>query len=199
MNNPEYSRRELMRRLGTIMLGSIAAPGLARAGEMQDEPAFISIKKGAGEKGRVGGMDIVFKLTTEQTDGHMACDEATLQPGFLGAPPHRHQKTDEVCYMLEGALHIMVDGVVTEVSTGDWHLRPKGKVHTFWNPGKVPARFIDIYLPGGHERYMKDLAKLFRNNAKPKPNDFVALAAKHDIEYFWDQLPKVMETYKVHL
>lgn len=95
----------------------------------------------------------------------------TLQPGYLGAPPHLHKGFDEICIVMQGELHIMVGEDVYQVPAGGWHLRPRGIVHTFWNSGKEPVKFIEIYSPAGHEAYMKDLAKLFENNQRPQPSD----------------------------
>ena len=61
------------------------------------------------------------------------------------------------------------------------------------------VRFVDIYIPGGHEDYMADLAKLFENNGRPQKEDFTLLEQKHDIVYFWNKLPDIMSKYKVHL
>lgn len=72
-------------------------------------------------------------------------------------------------------------------------------MHTFWNSGSVSAKTIDIYVPGGHEEYLKDLASLFENGSRPKPDDFKRLEKQHDIKYRFDLLPGIMEKYKVHL
>ncbi|MEO6583707.1 MAG: hypothetical protein ABIO05_05250 [Ferruginibacter sp.] len=77
---------------------------------------------------------------------------------------------DEVCIVLDGTVHIMVKDEVIEVKKGGWHLRPRSKVQTFWNLGKKKARVF------GHETYMQDLAKLFKNNARPNPGDLQHLA-----------------------
>ncbi|RZK57376.1 MAG: cupin domain-containing protein, partial [Pedobacter sp.] len=187
MEKTNYSRRDLMKMMSLTMVGSSILPFLAEASiadksdYFDQSPKAIHIKKGVGKAAVVGGMDLIFKLTKAQTSGHMGCDEVTIKPGFLGAPPHLHKTFDEVCYVQEGTVTILVGEEVFEVNAGDWHLRPKGIVHTFWNAGQRNAKFIDIYLPGGHEQYMMDLASLFENNGKPKPEDFIALAKKHDI------------------
>jgi len=206
MSGSNYSRRELMKMVSLTMLGSAVIPEIARASKTKlksdyfdDPPKTIHIKRGMGKAGVVGGMDLVFKLNKRDTRGHMACDEVTMKPGFLGAPPHMHKEIDEVCYVLEGTVNIMVGDEVFEVNAADWHLRPRGIVHTFWNSSKQTAKFIDIYLPGGHEEYMMDLAKLFENNAKPKPDDLAALASKYDIIFSWDRLQAIIDKYKVHL
>jgi mannose-6-phosphate isomerase-like protein (cupin superfamily) len=111
--------------------------------------------------GKIGEGDIAFKLSKSHTGGHLGVNELVLPAGLLGAPPHLHKGFDEICRVTQGALHIMVGEKVVEVKEGDWHLRPRGVVHTFWNSGKEPAKFIELCVPGGHEAYMESLADLF--------------------------------------
>jgi uncharacterized cupin superfamily protein len=57
-----------------------------------------------------------------------------MPAGQLGAPPHLHLGFDEICYVLEGTVHIMVEDEVFVVNKGDWHLRPRGKFTHFGTP-----------------------------------------------------------------
>lgn len=164
-----------------------------------DNPKPVYIPPNGGERGMIAATEVTFKLNKQQTSGNMGSAEMILQPGYLGAPPHLHKGFDEICFVLEGTVHIMVDEEVFEVPAGGWHLRPRGLVHTFWNSGKVPARFIEIYTPAGHEVYMKDLTRLFENNQRPKPGDLQSLSQKHDIEFHFDKLPAILQKYKVQL
>lgn len=204
MNQNRLSRRKVMQLMSLTILGSLAIPETSYSmtdhqDSFDEEPDIIHIKKGEGKIGRIGGIDIITKLSKHQTSGNLGCDEATLKPGFLGAPPHMHKNFDEICYVLEGSVTIMVEDKTYQVNAGDWHLRPRNKMHTFWNSSESTARFIDIYIPGGHEEYMADLAKLFENGGSPKKDDFTLLEQKHDIVYFWNKLPEIMSKYKVHL
>lgn len=199
------SRRHLIQQMAAVTLGTVATPlmGVSRSIEKntpgKPANALIYIAPGKGKKGRVGEMNIVFKLDSLQTSGHIGVWESEIQPGELGAPPHYHITFDEICHVKEGSLFVMTDEIVTEVKAGGWHLRPKGRVHTFWNSGSTPARTIDISLPGGHEYYMQDLAALFENNNRPKPADFTKLSEKYDIHYRFDMLEAIMKKYKVKL
>ena len=119
--------------------------------------------------------------------------------GILGAPPHFHKGFDEICRVTQGTLTILVGEKIFEVNEGDWHLRPRGIVHSFWNTGTKPAKFIEIYSPGGHEAYMNELSDLFIQNQGPKPGALDLLAKKYDITFDWPKLKVIMDTYKVHL
>lgn len=193
------NRREVLKQITLLSAGSFLLPAVVAAQTNYQTAEPIHIPAGEGKKGRIGNMEMIFKFDKSQTAGHVGISETIIQPGELGAPPHYHKDTDEVCRVLEGSLFILTGNTVTEVKAGDWHLRPKGVVHTFWNSGSVPAKTIDIYAPGGHEEYLKDLASLFTNGNRPKPDDFKRLEKTHDIKYRFDLLQGIMEKYKVHL
>ncbi|WP_144887359.1 cupin domain-containing protein [Lacibacter cauensis] len=200
MNQSLINRRRLMQQLASFSLGAALLPSFGFAEHpIPEDPTSIYIPPGGGIHGMVGDMQITFKLNKNQTSNHLASWESTIQPGELGAPPHYHTSFDEICRVLEGTVFIMTGNEVTEVKAGGWHLRPKGVVHTFWNSGSVPAKTIDLCIPGGHEDYMQELAALFENNKRPKPDDFKLLEQKHDIHYRFDLLKEVMQKYNVKL
>jgi mannose-6-phosphate isomerase-like protein (cupin superfamily) len=202
LNKPiimSINRRQLMQQLTTTVIGSALLPFLGHPNTLQTNTEGIYIAAGDGKKGKIGDMEMLFKLNKEQTGGHMGLAETIIQPGELGAPPHYHTYTDELTRVLEGAVFILTGETITELKAGDWHLRPKNVVHTFWNSSQQPAKTIDICLPGGHEAYLQELAALFENNNRPKPEDFKRLEQKHDIHYRFDLLKGIMEKYKVKL
>ena len=141
---------------------------------------------------------IAFKMASEDTDGLMGSAEIVLEPGRFGAAPHLHRGFDEICRVLEGTVHILTGDQVTEVPAGGWHLRPRGLIHAFWNAGSKPARCVEIYVPGGHERYMNELADLFENGP-PTKGAVQALAAHHDIEWHFELLEALEKKYNVKL
>lgn len=193
-----------MQLLAATMLGTVLPLEILAMPTKQEKKGFkdlkpIYIPPGAGKKGNIAVNEIIFKLSQEQTAGNLGSAETTLYPGFMGAVPHRHKNFDEVCRVLEGTLSIMVGDEVFTVEAGGWHLRPRGIVHSFWNSGKVAAKFIELYIPGGHEAYMQELTSLFVNGRTPQPEEVDAVARKHDIEFLWDRLPALLKKYKVHL
>jgi uncharacterized cupin superfamily protein len=75
----------------------------------------------------------------------MCCQEIYLKPKQAGPPPHLHKELDEVMRVVEGSVHVMVGDTVTQMKAGDWHVRPHGVIHTFWNASDQPALHIDIF------------------------------------------------------
>ena len=201
MNNKKLSRRNLIQKASTLIAGSIISPSLLgqKINTASNVPETVFIPPGGGLKGKISKSDITFKLDKTQTSGHFGSLEITIPSGQLGAPPHYHENFDEICIVLEGTVHIMVEDEVFEVKKGGWHLRPRGKVHTFWNSGKKKAKLIELCAPGGHEAYMQDLAKLFDNGARPNPNDLRKLAEKYDIVFQFNKLDEIIKKYGVSL
>jgi mannose-6-phosphate isomerase-like protein (cupin superfamily) len=141
---------------------------------------------------------IAFKMASEDTDGLLGSAEIVLEPGRFGAAPHLHHGFDEICRVLEGTVHILTGDQVTEVPAGRWHLRPRGLIHAFWNTRPKQARCVEIYVPGGHERYMNELADLFEQGP-PSRAAVQALAAHHDIEWHFELLADLEKRYHVKL
>lgn len=65
----------------------------------------------------------------------------------LIAPPHIHHHDDEAWYVLEGALVVQVDDKEVEVRAGCGVIVPRGTLHTYWNPGPSPTRYLLVMTP----------------------------------------------------
>jgi len=200
MKNSFFTRRELMHLLGTGTIGSLISLTTSPAYSLPNDGAKpIYVSKGNGDKVPVGGNAMTLKLSKMQTGGCLSFFENTLAPGFMGAPPHFHQTFDEICYVLEGTVHVLVGEEVFELNAGDVHLRPRGIMHTFWNSGTQSARCLELSVPGGHEAYLKDISALLSKPVPPNARDFAEFEKKYDIVYQMDKLPEIMQKYHVHL
>ena len=199
-------RRGVFLRLATLALGASALGGTTAAAS---GPALSQAQQGAsrpvllrpqdGDRARIGGNRAQFKVTRQHTGGAFASLEGTLAPGYMGAPPHRHQGIDEIARVLDGELTILVEDQIFRVPAGGWHLRPRGQVHAFWNETRRPVRFIEMYLPGGHEAYMREVGALLATTPQPPPGALDALGKRHDVEFLWDRLPPLLARHKVRL
>lgn len=63
-------------------------------------------------------------------------------PPRLIAPRHVHHSDDEAWYVLEGSLRVQVGAEEIEAGAGAAVFVPRGKVHTYWNPGPGPVRYL---------------------------------------------------------
>ena len=67
----------------------------------------IIVQPGEGDVISVFGYKVMRKIRGEQTSGAVSIVELLYPPGNF-TPPHRHLKTVEIGYILEGELGVMV-------------------------------------------------------------------------------------------
>lgn len=60
----------------------------------------------------------------------------------LIAPLHLHRNDDEAWYVLEGTLIIRVGDEEVEAPAGTSVHVSRGTLHTYWNPGPGPVRYL---------------------------------------------------------
>lgn len=193
------NRRKLLKALSLTIAGTaLSLPGSARLVDTGD-PQPVYIPPGGGKKGTFGENEITFKLNSEQTSSALGSSEGIIHPGFMGAPPHYHKNFDEIIRVLTGQVTVLVGDQVYEVPAGGWHLRPRGITHTFWNSGTTPASYIELYTPGGHEKYMQELTSFFENGKRPTREQMKGLADKYDIVFQYEKLQEIEKKYKVKL
>jgi len=63
-------------------------------------------------------------------------------PPRLIAPRHVHHRDDEAWYVLEGVLRVQIGTDEVEAGAGAAVFVPRGKAHTYWNPGPGPVRYL---------------------------------------------------------
>ena len=72
----------------------------------------------------------------------------SFDPPRLIAPSHIHHRDDEAWYVLEGALCVRRGDETVDLPAGSGVLVPRGTVHTYWNPGPGPVRYLLFMTPG---------------------------------------------------
>lgn len=115
----------------------------------------VVMEPGSGRVVSFFGNQITLKVQKEQTTGAVSIIEALYAAGNF-TPPHRHDTTDEISYILEGELGLMVAGTDFRAGPGAFVARPKGVPHALWNTTDQPVRFLDVYAPGGFEVWYWD-------------------------------------------
>jgi mannose-6-phosphate isomerase-like protein (cupin superfamily) len=149
------------------------------------EPVVVGPGEGKTFPGRGGGYTVATKAADEETRGAYAFQEMTVAPGFPWVPSHIHHNEDEAIYVLEGECTVRVGDRIHKLVPGAFVLMPRGIVHTFSNPGTVPARVIVISSPGTVIRYFEEAAALSNASPTGQPDMelLAALASKYDIEF----------------
>lgn len=84
--------------------------------------------------------------------------DALYEPGGGPPPAHLHPAQDEHFLVLEGRVHVLVNGSERELTEGDEIEIPRGAAHQMWNPGDGRARVSWRTRPGGRtEQWFREL------------------------------------------
>ena len=129
----------------------------------------IVLGPGEGERLEVGGSAATIKLGVDE----IGVFEVEVGGDFPHPPAHRHPKSMESFYVHRGRAR--ADRSTTSESTleaGGFAAVTPGTVHTS-PPSAPPLRFLNVFAPGGMERYLREAVRL---GGPPDP-------AGHDIEF----------------
>jgi quercetin dioxygenase-like cupin family protein len=136
------------------------------------------IQRDEGERVSLGGADVIFKIDAETTGGAFSICETTAEPGRL-IPPHLHDTEDELSYVIEGRIGVLIGDEEYTAEAGSWVFKPRGIPHTYWNPGPEPARLIEIITPPGFEGFFRDLSRILAAEGPPDISAITATAARY--------------------
>ena len=128
-----------------------------------------------------------LRLLAQSPDQPVAVTDNTVPPGFPGPARHRHGTMTDIFFVLEGELAFDLDGERRILGPGSFVLVPPGVVHTFANPGPVPARFLNIYQPAGNEQYLKEAVKRMVEGHPWSPAEMAEVASRYDFEPVADE------------
>jgi len=135
-------------------------------------------KAGAGLDGIVWnilGQTYVPKAVSESSFSW----HATFPPGTF-VPPHIHPTQDEFIYMFEGRFDLMLDGKDAVATAGDLIRMPMGLPHGIFNKSDQPVKCFFWVSP---TRKLYDLFWAIHSMKEQKPEDVVAVSAKHEVNF----------------
>jgi len=127
------------------------------------------------------GSEVTIKATGDETGGRLAVVESAPAPGAPGLPPHRHRRSDEALYVVEGEVDIRVGGQMVRAAAGSFVFVPRGTVHAFSNPGPAAARVLVVFVPAGLEQFLEDTAAAFpAGGPPPDARRLAEIRRRHD-------------------
>lgn len=150
------------------------------------------------------GINIRTLIRSNQTNQQLSSIEGAIGPKTMGPSPHVHKELDEMMFVQEGVISVLVGKDVHEVKAGGILFRPHGVVHTFWNATDQPARFMDMFFNQNLEDYLEELFFTLMPNAMkkglaPSSNEFLAQLEELDTRYgiieYHDQRMPIVEKY----
>lgn len=101
------------------------------------------------------GLDTRVRVPSSETANQYACVEIALAPNRMRPSPHEHEYLDELSFVLEGTLSVLVEDEVFEVPAGGMQWRPRGRVHSFWNATDEPLCFLDMSFNQNFDDYLE--------------------------------------------
>jgi quercetin dioxygenase-like cupin family protein len=144
------------------------------------------------------GVEFGYRVQAGETGGNLSILEVTIPAGTL-VKPHRHLKEDEFSIVLEGTLGIRIGDEESEIGPGTYLVKPRGVAHALWNPGRTPARVVEIVSPGGFERYFEEVAPVLGQSGPEWTQRFYELATRYGVEVIDDWVEPLEKAHGVKL
>jgi mannose-6-phosphate isomerase-like protein (cupin superfamily) len=128
----------------------------------------------------VTGETTKFLVTSADSGGKLLQIEMTADPNAPGATEHLHPRITEKYEMLEGRLHVRMNGKDHAVAAGERLEIPTGTPHSFWNADGERAVVRVNFEPAGTFEYFMEtiyaLASDGKTNAKSRPKNLLQAA-----------------------
>lgn len=123
---------------------------------------------------RMGGLEIRFLQSKQETGGSLDAFEMTVHPNARMPVPHYHEAWEETIFGLTGATTWRIDGQDVVLEAGQSVFIRRGTVHGFRNDTQSAATCLCVLTPGvlGPE-YFRDIAALLAGD----PPDLAAMKA----------------------
>lgn len=126
-----------------------AEPGAGDDNGLPGQRTAYFIQAGLGERFLAFGQISTVLSTGEESNGELGM--AIIEgPKGASVPPHRHAKTAETIFCLDGILHLTLDGTGFDLFPGDFANIPAGCVHSYTMQANV-TRFCSMNGPAGIE------------------------------------------------
>jgi quercetin dioxygenase-like cupin family protein len=135
----------------------------------------------ASETIRIGGLELRFLQTKEETAGSLDAFEMTVQPNARMPIAHYHESWDETIYGLAGESTWRLDGRDVVLKPGQSLFIKRAVVHAFRNDAQEAARCLCILTPGVlGPGYFREIAALLAEGA-PDPAKMKAIMLRHGL------------------
>lgn len=121
----------------------------------------VVLAPGEGRHFPMGPLSATFKADGAETAGRYSISEWWLDPHTRGPGSHHHAE-DDVFYVLEGTMSVMVGDEWVGAPAGSFVLVPAGTPHDFENRGDTRAGMLNVSAPGDFEQAMPGIAEWFR-------------------------------------
>ena len=127
----------------------------------------VVLRPGEGRSYPMGRISALFKADGAETQNRYSISEWWLEPHTKGPGGHLHAE-DDVFFVIEGTMSILVGDEWTHAAAGSFVLAPGGVTHDFENRGNARAGVLNFSVPGGFEEDMPGIVHWFAENPPGK-------------------------------
>jgi quercetin dioxygenase-like cupin family protein len=125
-------------------------------------------------------------LAGDKVGSRVSIVEFTAPPGDM-PPLHRHDREDELFYVVEGRLAVHQPGRRLEGEVGSAMFAERGVPHAYEVLGDEPARFLVVATPAGFEEFVAEVARgadalCLPEPSEPDPEKMAAVSRRYGIE-----------------
>jgi mannose-6-phosphate isomerase-like protein (cupin superfamily) len=133
--------------------------------EITRQPVLLGPNRGRSYP--MGRIRAVFKADGAETDDAYSISEWWLEAHTKGPGHHSHPE-DDVFYVLEGTMSVLVGDDWVDAPRGSFVLVPGGTTHDFENRSNARAGMLNFSCPGPFEPHMAGISAWF---AEHPPGD----------------------------
>lgn len=146
----------------------------------------------------IGGVEVIFRISGEETDGAYELLEFRLQPGRL-IPPHAHYREYEVSYVLEGEIGVRIGSHELTATPGSLVVKRPQVTHAWWNARATSARVLETISPAGLETYFRELADIHASRGFRDPGLVADLQDRYGIRAKVDWIASLKDRHGLKL
>lgn len=118
-------------------------------------------------------------VDSSATGGALSTVRVTLEKGADGARPHRHDRSAEMFYVLDGSLRVLSGSDILSAEAGDVIVVPPRMPHAFSTHRGSKADLLIVIAPGVERfEYFRQLSRIARGQEPPE--------SLRDVQYLYD-------------
>ena len=110
----------------------------------------VFLSSSEGERFNIIGGGVRMLIDGAASAGQCCVFEAPIPPGD-GPPLHRHEREDELFYVLDGTFKFVIDARECTGERGSFACAPRGSTHAFKNIGSTVGHLLITCTPAGIE------------------------------------------------
>ncbi len=132
------------------------------------QSSVVSRRADAETLGAATG-NVRLLVDSSATGGALSTVRVTLEKGADGARPHRHDRSAEMFYVLDGSLRVLSGSEVLSAEAGDVIVVPPRMPHAFSTRRGSTADLLIVIAPGVERfEYFRQLSRIARGQEPPE-------------------------------